>query len=81
MARVRVEFTVEPFEDAHPGPHVRAAWQAAEAHGCEVVAGPFSSEIALDDEVVPVVVRDVLRAALAAGATHVSFLVDRLGPE
>ena len=33
MAHVRIEFTVEPFVDGHPGPHVAAAIGAVEARG------------------------------------------------
>jgi len=81
VSRIRIEFTVEPFVDNHPGPHVRAAWQAVEAHGCELLEGPFSSETFLDEEEASAVLGDVLRAALAAGATHLSFLVDRIESE
>jgi len=81
VTRVRIEFTVEPFVDANPGPHVRSAWQAVEARGCEVVQGPFSSETYVVEADAPGVVGDVVRAALANGATHVSFLVDRVGAE
>ena len=45
MGDVRIEFTIEPFVDGNPGPHVLAAWRAIEAHGCELVAGPFSSTV------------------------------------
>lgn len=78
MTRVRVEFTVEPFVDSSPGAHVRAAWQAVEAHGCELVQGPFSSETSVALADAPTVMGDILRAAMAAGATHVSFQVDRV---
>lgn len=81
MTRVRIEFTVEPFTDSNPGPHVRSAWQAVEARGCELVQGPFSSETFVADAEAPDVVGDVVRAALANGATHVSVIVDRIGAE
>ena len=32
-AVLRLEFTIEPFHDGNPGPHVRAAVDAAEALG------------------------------------------------
>ena len=78
MTRLRVEFTVEPFVDAHPGAHVRAAWGAVEALGCELVQGPFSSETSVSVADAPSVIAEVVRAAFAGGATHVSFLVDRV---
>ena len=77
MPGVRVEFTIEPFVDNHPGPHVLAAWQAVEARGWELVIGPFSSETSVSEAEAPDVISDVVRAALAAGATHVSVMVDR----
>jgi hypothetical protein len=71
-----VEFTVEPFVDASPGAHVRAAWQAVEAHGCELIQGPFSAETSVEVSDAHIILGDVLRAALANGATHLAFLVD-----
>ncbi len=78
MSHVRVEFTVEPFVDGQPGEHVRAAWRAVEAHGCELAAGPFSSEAEVPEAVVGEVVGDLLRAALDHGATRVTFQVEHL---
>jgi uncharacterized protein YqgV (UPF0045/DUF77 family) len=72
-----VEFTVEPFVDAHPGAHVQAAWAAVEARGLELIQGPFSAESDVDMAEAPELVADVVRAALGGGATHVSFLIDR----
>ena len=40
MPRVRVEFTVEPFVDGRPGPHVTAAWDAARAEGLVLEVEP-----------------------------------------
>jgi hypothetical protein len=73
-----VEFTVEPFVDAHPGPHVRAAWAAAEARGLALTNGPFSSETTLDEADVAGVVGDIVSAAFAHGATHLSLQLDRI---
>ena len=78
MSNVRVEFTVEPFVDGHPGEHVRAAWMAVEAHGCELAAGPLSSETEVPEAVVGDVVGDLLRAALDHGATRVTFQVEQI---
>ena len=39
----RVEFTIEPFVEGQPGPHVTAAIDAATGLGHEVDVGPFGS--------------------------------------
>ncbi len=76
VASVRVEFTVEPFHDGHPGDHVLAAWRAVEADGCQLEPGPFSSEAEVPDAIVAKVVADLLRAALDGGATRVTVQVE-----
>lgn len=78
MPRVRIEFTVEPFVDGHPGDHVVAAWSAVEGHGCELVTGPFSAETEVPERAAADIVADVVRAALSHGADRVSFQVERL---
>jgi len=72
-----VEFTIEPFVDGAPGPHVRAAVQAAERSGLAVDFGPFGTVVTGDDEAVLAAVDRILRAAVAAGATRVSLQVAR----
>ena len=78
VANVRVEFTVEPFRDGHPGDHVLAAWRAVEADGCELETGPFSSMVEVPDAIVAKVVADLLRAALDGGATRVTVQVEQV---
>ena len=72
---VVVEFTVEPFVEAHPGPHVQAAVDAAEALGLTVEFGPFGTTLTGPDDVVVDAVDQVVRAALGAGATRVALQV------
>jgi uncharacterized protein YqgV (UPF0045/DUF77 family) len=69
---LRVEFTVEPFVEGAPGPHVDAAVEAARRHGLEVDFGPFGSTIEGDDATVLDAIDAVVRAAVGAGATRVS---------
>jgi hypothetical protein len=76
---LELEFTVEPFVEGRPGPHVQAAVDAATAAGAVVEFGPFSSTCRLDADRMPDVVAAVTRAAFAHGATHVSLLVSRTG--
>jgi uncharacterized protein YqgV (UPF0045/DUF77 family) len=75
-----IEFTVEPFVEGRPGPHVSAAIDAARAHGLDVDIGPFGSSCRVDVEQVGAVVAAVTDAALANGATHVNVHVGREAP-
>jgi uncharacterized protein YqgV (UPF0045/DUF77 family) len=70
-----VEFTIEPFVDGHPGPHVRAAVEAATEAGAVVEFGPFGSTGRVSAESMPAVVAAITRAAFANGATHVTLSV------
>ena len=45
-----VEFTVEPFVDGEPGPHVQAAVDAAQASGLDTMFGPFGTTMWGDDD-------------------------------
>ena len=51
MGRVRIEFTVEPFVEGRPGPHVKAAIDAASRRGLEVDVGPFSTIVDVPGDV------------------------------
>ena len=75
MSALEVEFTVEPFVEATLGPHVRAAIDAVEASGCAVDIGPFSSSFVAGTDAASAAVRDLLTAAIAAGATRVALQV------
>jgi uncharacterized protein YqgV (UPF0045/DUF77 family) len=77
MVHVRIEFTVEPFVEGHPGPHVRAAITAVEARGVVVDVGPFSTMAEVPAGDAAAVVGDLLRAALDHGATRVALQVER----
>ncbi len=74
---LRIEFTVEPFVDGAPGPHVRAAVDAARAVGLTVDFGPFGSSVEGGDEEVLAAAEALTRAAMGAGATRVSMQVIR----
>ena len=71
----QLEFTVEPFVEGRPGPHVQAAVEAATAAGADVEFGPFGSTCRAAAEAMPDIVAAVTRAAFAHGATHVSLHV------
>ncbi|MFT3852320.1 MAG: hypothetical protein QM733_06250 [Ilumatobacteraceae bacterium] len=72
-----VEFTIEPFVEGRPGPHVTAAIAAAEQLGAVVEFGPFGSSCEVDAERAPDVVAAIVRAAFANGATHVNLHAER----
>ena len=75
---LQVEFTVEPFVEGQPGPHVTAAVHAVEALGGTVEFGPFGTSCTLPDDTVPDAVAALVRAAFANGASHVSLHVGQL---
>jgi uncharacterized protein YqgV (UPF0045/DUF77 family) len=74
---LELEFTIEPFVPARPGPHVTAAVDAARELGLEVSMGPFGSRIAGPADRVLAGADRILREALAHGATRVSLQVAR----
>lgn len=74
----QLEFTVEPFVEGRPGPHVTAAVEAAKDAGADVEFGPFGSTCHVGEDRMPEVVAAITRAAFANGATYVSLHVARV---
>ena len=72
-----LEFTIEPFVEGQPGPHVLSAVAAVEDLGLEVEFGPFGSACPVTDERVSEVAAAVFGAAFANGATHVTLYAER----
>ena len=72
-----LEFTVEPFVQGAPGPHVTAALDAAQASGLDVDFGPFGTSLSGPDARVLDTLSDVVRRAVTAGATRVSVQIQR----
>ncbi len=66
----RAEFTVEPFEEGNPGPHVQAAIDALAPHQPDI--GPFGTAIEGSLEDVFGAAAKCITAAMSAGATRVS---------
>jgi len=77
MSTVVVEFTIEPFVEGQPGPHVTKAVAAVEQHGVTVDFGPFGSTFTASHDAMPTIVADLMREAYANGATFVSLSVAR----
>jgi uncharacterized protein YqgV (UPF0045/DUF77 family) len=76
MGRLRVEFTVEPFVEATPGPHVTAAVDGVRSSGLEPEMGPFSTVAEGDADQVAEAVRHLVAAATASGATRLNIQID-----
>jgi len=77
---VAAEFTIEPFVEGAPGPHVHAGLDAVRAAGFEPELGPFGSTVTGELAEVGTALVEMLRAATEAGATRVSLQVSRLDP-
>ena len=73
-----LEFTIEPFVEGEPGPHVTSAVEAAQALGFEIDFGPFGSSCSVPAARAGEVVQVVVDTAFANGATHVSLHAERL---
>ncbi len=73
-----MEFTVEPFRDGAPGPHVQAAIDALTACGFAVDIGPFGSAVEGDAAALSTALSGAVLGALTAGATRISIQVTRL---
>lgn len=68
----RVEFTVEPFIEGHPGQHVIAPIDALRTMGIHVEVGPFGSSCLVPTKLSAEAVATIMREAFAHGATHVN---------
>ena len=75
VAATRVEFTVEPFQEGRPGPHVQAAFDAVSADGLALDIGPFGSSFEADVTVAARAVAHLIEAAFASGARRLSCQV------
>lgn len=69
----RVEFTIEPFVDGAPGPHVTAPVDELRGLGVDVELGPFGSGCRVSTDRVADVVATIVRAAFEHGADHVNL--------
>ncbi len=74
--QARAEFTVEPFVDGNPGPHVLAAVDAVRVSGLDPQIGPFATVVEGDAVHVTDALLAMLTAARRTGATRVSVQID-----
>jgi len=77
---VRLEFTVEPFVEGSPGPHVRAALEEARHHGLDPEMGPFGTTVDGEADKVLPALGPIVAAAVDAGASRVALAVSRRQP-
>ena len=75
--RIKVEFTVEPFVEGGPGPHVRAALDQVRARGLVVEVGPFANTVDGEHHLVLKAIEPLVTAALANGASAITLSVSR----
>lgn len=75
MPDLDLEFTIEPFVEGNPGPHVRRAIGRVEALAVSVEMGPFGSGCSASADTMPEIVAAIVHEAFANGATHVSLHV------
>lgn len=74
---VTLEFTVEPFTDSEPGPHVTAAIATAtQNHALAVEVGPFGTIVTGSENEVFKTTQQILVAAFEQGASRVSMQVN-----
>ena len=70
-----LEFTIEPFVPARPGPHVTASIAAAESIATSVEVGPFGTTASGPVGQIGVIAAAVIDAAMSNGASRVSLQV------
>jgi uncharacterized protein YqgV (UPF0045/DUF77 family)/transposase-like protein len=78
MARVTVEFIVEPFTEGVLGPHVTAALDALRSAGLEPDVGPFGNTVTGDGAEVFPALSAASTAAFANGATTLELTARRV---
>jgi uncharacterized protein YqgV (UPF0045/DUF77 family) len=76
----KAEFTVEPFVEGDPGPHVTAAIDAVRDSGLVPDMGPFGTSVTGEVDHVVDAVAAAIRAAAASGAERVSVQVTLTSP-
>lgn len=68
---IKVEFTVEPFNEGSPGAHVTETIAAVRAMGLNVEVGPFGSTFVVAAERLGKTLDVLSDTAYSHGATHV----------
>lgn len=75
---IKVEFTIEPFEDGDPPLRVTRTVEALEALGLSVEIGPFGSSFTVPDDRLADAMAALASVAHAHGATRVAVHTEAL---
>jgi uncharacterized protein YqgV (UPF0045/DUF77 family) len=75
MADCTAEFTIEPFDEGSPGPHVTEAIAAAERSSANVSVGPFGTRVEGNKSDIVAAVGAALTAGLKEGASQITVTV------
>ncbi|KAB8167785.1 hypothetical protein FH609_010175 [Streptomyces sp. 3MP-14] len=79
--RLRLEFSTEPFDLDEVPPHALVARDVVTRAGLEAVeVGPFGNSAEGSPDAVVDAVAELLRRAVAAGATRISLQVNAVEP-
>ena len=73
--KARAEFTIEPFTEGDPGPHVKETISVAKRAGLNVEIGPFGTTVTGEQEKIFELVSNLLKTAMENGASRVSLQV------
>ena len=73
--KAKAEFTIEPFMEGDPGPHVKETIYVAKQSGLNVEIGPFGTTVIGEQETVFELVSELVKTAMDNGASRISLQV------
>ena len=73
--KAKAEFTIEPFIEGDPGPHVEETISVAKQSGLDVEIGPFGTTVIGEQETVFELVSELVKTAMDNGASRISLQV------
>jgi len=73
--KAKAEFTIEPFMEGDPGPHVKETIAVAKQSGLNVEIGPFGTTVIGEQETVFELVSELVKTAMDNGASRISLQV------
>lgn len=73
---LHVEFTIEPFVEGRPGPHVTAAIEAARRIANDLEIGPFGSSCSVPTDRLDALLAALGRSAFGGGATRLTIQIE-----
>lgn len=76
--RIRIEFTLEPFVEGAPGPHVKSALDQLRARGIDADVGPFATTIEGEHHILLKALEPLITASMANGASNITLGVSRV---